>query len=116
MIDLPRSSDLLRAMAEALTSDVIPNTTDQAQYSARIVANLCLVLAREAELSPPEKQHQSLERLRDFLPEHSGDLLKMTTWLDSLIAVNALDDDRALHALLLADVEHRLDVGRPSYK
>lgn len=115
MIDLPRGGDLLRAMAEALTNDVIPHTTDQAQYSARIVSNLCLIMAREVDVVPADK-HLMLERLRDFLPEHSGDLLRMTGWLDSLIAVNALDDDRALHQLLMRDVEHRLAISQPDYK
>ncbi len=114
MIDLPKGGDLLRAMAEALTTDVVPNTTDQAQYTSRIVANLCLVVAREFDVDAAD-DHLRLELLRDFLPEHSGDLAQMTGWLDSLIAVNALDDDRALHQLLMRDVEHRLAIGRPNY-
>jgi hypothetical protein len=114
VIDLPRGGDLLRAMAEALTDDVIPNTTDQAQYSARIVANLCLIMAREVEVDPAES-HLMLELLRDFLPEHSGDLFEMAQWLDSLIAVNALDDDQTLHRLLTRDVEYRLAIARPDY-
>ncbi len=116
MIDRPAGPDLLRAMARALTSDVVPDTSGQAQYTARIVANLCLVLAREAELDPPQSE-QALAELQRLLPEvAAGDLRGAMLGLDTIIQSEPFESGTAIYRALLVDVQRRLDIARPEYR
>jgi hypothetical protein len=117
VIDRPAGPELLRAMARALASDVVPDTSGQAQYSARIVANLCLVLAREAELDPPQPE-QALSELQRLLPERPAgvDLSEALIALDTIIQSDPFESGSAIYQALLVDVERRLDVARPEYR
>ena len=47
MIDRPDAALLLEAMAATLTDKVMPELSGRAQHQARIVANLCRVVARD---------------------------------------------------------------------
>ena len=47
MIDRPDATQLLEAMAAALTDKVMPELSGGAQHQARIVANLCRIVARD---------------------------------------------------------------------
>ena len=47
MIDRPDATQLLEAMAATLTDKVMPELSGGAQHQARIVANLCRIVARD---------------------------------------------------------------------
>lgn len=111
MIDRPDPGALLAAMAATLRSQVVPALDGSAQHSARVVANLCEMLGREAVAEGPEATVAAL-----------GDLLGVDGTLEELVA--ALDGrlrdgdeefDRAAHEVLLADATRRLAIARPSY-
>ncbi|MGI9589922.1 MAG: DUF6285 domain-containing protein, partial [Myxococcota bacterium] len=47
MLDRPDAVTLLRAMAETLSTEVLPATGGVARHSVRVIANLCRILERE---------------------------------------------------------------------
>jgi aminoglycoside phosphotransferase (APT) family kinase protein len=49
----PSSSELLDAVRDFLTSQVMPATTGQLSFHARVAANALAIVARELELGPP---------------------------------------------------------------
>lgn len=115
MIDRPVAPELLRAMARALTDDVVANTDGQVQYSARIVANLCKILARESALAPNQPT-QALAELKTMLPEAGDDLNEALALFDQHISDEPFESGESLYRLLLTDVERRLAVARPQYR
>ncbi len=48
----PTASELLDAVSEFLTGDVMPATTGQVAFHARVAANVLAIIARELELGP----------------------------------------------------------------
>lgn len=98
MNDQPPPVELLDAMARTLTNEVIPATEGPAQHSARVVANLCRILARELEESAAEPERAEAVSLLDQRLRDSTEAF----------------DEEAL-PLLMADVERRLAISRPEY-
>jgi hypothetical protein len=125
MLDRPDAVTLLRAMAAALSDDVLPTTSGPARHAVRVVANLCRILEREWTAGPSasEQTRQALAQLLD----HDATLPTLIAELDralrdgdsgneesSLSAGNASFDARA-REVILADVERRLAIDQPGY-
>ena len=85
-------------MARTLTDEVIPATEGSARHSARVVANLCRILARELEEPAAEPGRAEALSLLDQRLRESNE---------------AFDEEALL--LLMADVERRLAISRPDY-
>ncbi|MDH3302247.1 MAG: DUF6285 domain-containing protein [Acidimicrobiia bacterium] len=124
MIDRPDAHRLLNAVADALAGDVVsalsspsdPDMVGAARYTARIAANLCRILAREA-VAGPEAEASTVADLRALLGREDGSLEELTEALDELLRSGAADlDQRQVHRVLAADVERRLAIARPSYR
>ena len=119
MIDQPEARLLLEAMADALKADVIDGADERAaKYTARIVANLSRVLAREAEYGQ-DFQRATEADLRELLRLPVG-YKELVQALDDLLAGATREPDHRLDhkevlALLYADVARRLSVARPDY-
>lgn len=100
-MDQPQSHQLLRAMSDALTTEVMPACDPGPRHIARVVANLCQVLAREAEA------------------DTSLDTAELAAQLDEqLRAGNPTDAaaDQAMFEQLLASTERRLAIAKPQYR
>ena len=111
MNDQPTAAELLQAMARTLTDDVVPTTKGSARHSARVVANLCGILARElTDTTDDEGRAQMLALLG--VDDNEADL---ATVLDQRIRDFDPVFDEAALPLLLADVERRLAIARPDY-
>lgn len=95
MTDRPLAPELLDAMAQSLTDEVMPACVQspQAQHSARVVAHLCRVIGRELRSAPSDQTVDTAVDLHDPA---------------------ALDDPRVLSALL-ADAARRAEIARPGY-
>lgn len=116
MGDQPSAQALLQAMAVTLTDQVMPATAGGAQHSARVVANLCRVLARELASPDADGIDEALRALLD-----GSRVREMATGRDrrELLDERLRDGDpefarRALPILRL-DVERRLAISKPSY-
>ena len=119
MIDRPDARRLLRAMADTLTDEVLPATSGGAKHAVRVVANLCRILEREAELGTAATASTRRD-LADLLGR-DGSLPELVAALDDRLrrAADDRDDDSIFearaHALLLGDVRRRLAIDRPGY-
>jgi hypothetical protein len=113
VIDEPRASELLAAMASTLTEQVMSATEGGAKHAVRVVANLCRVLAREAELGPAAEA-ATADALRTLL-KTEGSLEELISALDDRLAMDDPQFDAAAHSVLLADVERRLAIAKPDY-
>jgi hypothetical protein len=124
VIDRPEPDQLLWAVAAALDDESVAATSDggsQARYLARVMANLCRILAREYELGPPARAQtkQDLEQLLDG----AGPLPELIARLDHALRVDTAPPGAASHGLdparvypvLVADVNRRLAIARPDY-
>lgn len=124
MIDRPDAHHLLVAVADALSGDVAPalsgaadaEAAAAARYTARIAANLCRILAREA-VSGPVAEDSTLADLRALLGRDDGSLEELSGALDDLLRSGGGDmDARTVYRVLSANVERRLAIARPSYR
>lgn len=124
MIDRPDAHRLLLAVADALSDDVVPvlsatsvtpDAAAAARYCARIAANLCRILAREAELGPAAET-ATVAELRALLDRRDGSLAELSATLDEVLRVAADGlDPLEVHRVLTAAVERRLAIARPTY-
>ena len=108
MIDEPDANALLEAMAATLSDQVVPATNGGAQHAARVVANLCRVLARDDRDANAETR-RSLEQLTG----HDGPLRDLITELDQMIVEGERLDE--ILPLLFADAARRAEVSKPGY-
>ena len=113
MIDRPDAETLLVAMAEALTRDVLPATKGAATHTARVVANLCSVLAREAQLGDAART-ATRGALAELLGRHDA-LPELVRALDERLREGDPTFEAEAHAVLLADVRRRLAIDKPGY-
>lgn len=107
MIDEPHAVTLLEAMARSLSDNVVPALEGGVQHEARVVANLCRIIARELAEAGAD---------RDMFAEllgHDADLSTLAEELDRLIAAGSAPDDTL--AVLLADVTRRAEITKPGY-
>ncbi len=111
MHDDPRPAALLEAMARTLTDEVVPSTDEAARHAARVVANLCRILAREFEQAPTAGDRGAMEALLDL----RGGRADLATLLDERLRESEVAFDERALPVLLADVERRLAISRPSY-
>jgi len=111
----PGSHELLTAMAKTLHEQVIHELDGTSQHAARVVANLCRILAREAELGL-EAREQTRVELQAILSTDAPfpDLLRTLDEHLQSLPPDAEPDDRIIE-LMRADVERRLTIARPSY-
>lgn len=121
MIDRPDAATLLDAMADALTDDVMPHCDGGVRHSARVVANLCRILAREQRLGDEASAATVADLGRLLAMSGDADALD-TPRLPSL--VERLDEVLAgadalpagIHEALVDDVNRRLAIARPDYR
>ncbi len=114
MIDRPSAPELLTAMAAALTDNVMPSLDGGAKHSARVVANLCGILAREWE----SRGELPVAELQTLLGSDEESHAALVAELDQRLSSVGPDvDDLAAAALpiVMADVERRLEIDKPSY-
>jgi hypothetical protein len=123
MIDRPGPERLLRAMAETLADEVLPATDGKARHAARVVANLCEILAREAALGQAREAAAS-EALSKLLGMEGPvpTLAELSRILEERIASFSCEGDEeseafaeAARRLLLEDARRRLEIDRPGY-
>lgn len=126
MIDRPEMVELLLAMADTLSDQVVPACEGAPQHAARVVANLCRVLSREAEAGAANVE-LTTQDLRDLLGREADELGDLVAALDQALQSQAPEsqapesqavefDSADLHDALLANVERRLAIAKPSYK
>ncbi|MEO0494571.1 MAG: DUF6285 domain-containing protein [Actinomycetota bacterium] len=108
MIDQPDARTLLEAMAATLTDTVMPELSGGAQHQARIVANLCRVVARDLADDPTE----TTAALAGLLGA-DGSLDDLAAELDQRLAGGELLGDAI--PILLADAARRAEVAKPGY-
>lgn len=121
MGDQPSAQRLLEAMAVTMADQVVPVTSGGPQHAARVVANLCRILAREqASLGSAEVQ----ESLRTLLGTAGQEAPDPGAEEDADALMRLLDErlrqgdqrfaEEAL-PILRRDVERRLAISKPSY-
>ena len=116
MIDRPDAPALLEAMAATLADAVVPACEGPPQHAARVVANLCRILAREFEHGVAATE-QTTSELRLLLGSDAGLselVVELERRLESGGEVDPMDDDQ-LFSVLKANVDRRLAVAKPSY-
>ena len=117
MGDEPSAEALLLAMAAALADQVVPATSGGAAHAARVVANLCRILAREV-VDPGDDVAVDLRVL--LRADGPGDTARLEG-IDTGGLLVALDDrlrdgDAGFtKEALPRDVERRLAISKPSY-
>jgi len=119
MIDRPEPVELLTAMASTLSDQVVPACEGAPQHAARVVANLCRILAREFELGA-QNRDLSASQLQDLLGTDETGLASLVAQLDAALdapdGVSDPSDDHAVFDLLAASVERRLAIAKPEYR
>ncbi len=117
MIDQPSTPELLEAMAATLAETVVPACEGAPQHAARVVANLCRILARECadDGAATAATTEDLQRLLGS----PAPLEELVVALDQLLMQGAASttlDDAAVRSVLMANVERRLDLSKPGYR
>ena len=107
MIDRPDAAVLLEAMAATLTDTVMPELSGGAQHQARIVANLCRIVARDLADDATDTT-AALTAL-----DAEGSLDDLAVVLDHRLAAGELLDEAL--PLLLADAARRAEISKPGY-
>ena len=102
-------------MASTLSDQVVPACEGAPQHAARVVANLCQVLAREATLGQVNEA-ASIESLQALLGDDSTELSALVDQLDKALAGPTPPVGGQVHSTLLANVERRLDIAKPTYR
>ncbi len=121
MQDLPTSAQLLAAIARTLTTNVVPASSGAVAHEARVAANLCAILAREAELGADfETQARSL--LADLVGGPDDSDASPAVLNDRLYdtIMREGDDDRSALSTATTDalgtiVANKLAVAKPGY-
>ena len=108
MIDRPDATQLLEAMAAALTDKVMPELSGGAQHQARIVANLCRIVTRDLA----DDAADTTAALTALLGTE-GSLDDLAAVLDHRLAAGELLDEAL--PLLLADAARRAEIAKPGY-
>lgn len=108
MIDEPDVATLLDAMAATLTEKVMPELSGGARHEARIIANLCRVIARDLGADTSA----TIADLTALLGR-DGSLDELAAELDRRLAAGELVDQAI--PVLLADAARRAEVARPGY-
>jgi Domain of unknown function (DUF6285) len=116
MMDRPDATTLLRAMARTLSEEVVSAIAGGPQHAARVVSNLCEILARE--WAPGSQGEEGKEAVREAIgsllgqPDVSGDWAAI---LDDRLRSSDEIFDAQVREILLADARRRLAINRPGY-
>ena len=108
MIDRPDATQLLEAMAATLTDKVMPELSGGAQHQARIVANLCRIVARDLA----DDAADTTAALTALLGTE-GSLDNLAAMLAHRLAAGELLEEAL--PLLLADAARRAEIAKPGY-
>ena len=108
MIDRPDATQLLEAMAATLTDKVMPELSGGAQHQARIVANLCRIVARDLA----DDAADTTAALTALLGTE-GSLDDLAAVLDHRLAAGELLEEAL--PTLLADAARRAEIAKPGY-
>jgi hypothetical protein len=113
MIDRPDAAQLLEAMAATLTNQVMPSLDGGPKHSARVVANLCGILAREWN----HRADVPLPELQALLAKPDADYADLVAELDRRLTDDGLSDEfaAAAHPIVMAETERRLAIDKPGY-
>ncbi len=109
MRDEPDAVTLLEAMATTLTDQVVPACSGGSQHSARVVANLCRILARDAR---DEQQAETVRALVDLLGRPAPTEALVAELDQMIIEGERLDE---ILPVLLADTARRAEIAKPGY-
>lgn len=119
MIDRPEPVALLTAMAATLSEQVVPTCVGAPQHAARVVANLCRILAREFEAGR-DNHDLSVAALQELLGSDEPDLVSLVAQLDANLMSAPGDGEavtsQAVFSALAANVDRRLAVAKPDYR
>lgn len=114
MIDQPSAPELLEAMAATLSESVVPACEGPAQHSARVVANLCRILAREFHHGA-SGTGQTTADLAELLGVDGDAEALVAALADRLESGDDTLEGDQLFAVLKANVRRRVDVAKPGY-
>ena len=106
--DVPTAAELVEAVREWLSRDVVPGTDGRLQFHARVAANVLSMVERELELGTAQAIDHA-RRLAQFGVADDADLA-------AAIRRREFDDrDDELRTLLRESVEDKLRVANPKY-
>jgi hypothetical protein len=106
--DIPSAGELLEAVAEFLTEQVVPGTGGRLSFHARVAANVVSMVAREMDLGADQAAAHAA-RLADL-----G--LETETELAQAIRAGRFDDRPGeVRAAVRASVADKLAVANPAY-
>lgn len=102
-------------MAATLTDQVVPATSGGAAHAARVVANLCRILAREVvDAGGGDLEAELRTLLASDRPPDAG-MDELMAALDGRLRNGDADFARAALPMVRRDVERRLAIAKPSY-
>ena len=112
--DRPTAAELVGAVREFLTSDVMAATTGRVQFHTRVAVNALGIVERELVDGPA---HEAAERERAAaLLGHEDDARALERELAARIRDGSLDDRLdAVHEHVRATVREKLLVANPGY-
>jgi aminoglycoside phosphotransferase (APT) family kinase protein len=106
--DAPSAVELLEAVGEFLTADVMANTDGRLRFHARIAANVIAIVGRELTLGPQQAAaHAGL--LRELGVDSDAELA------DAIRSGHLDARSRAVHEVVRATVAAKLAVAHPGY-
>ena len=116
MQDRPNANELLTTIAGVLEGDVMPLLEDPVKHRVRVAANLCQIMAREAELGPAHdvRERELLSALLG-LPAETDNLTLNQTLVDRLNAEHDPALERGAWPALVEIVRGKLAVAKPGH-
>jgi len=114
MIDEPNAEQLLAAMAQTLAETVVPACEGAPQHAARVVANLCRILARESAAGAAG-QDATIADLQTLLDSAETDLARLAAQLDAQLLSGERSTDEQTFRVLHASTARRLAIAKPKY-
>lgn len=114
MNDWPSAPEVLDAVAQALTDEVLAGTAGGTAHTVRVAANLCRIVARQIRADDGSAVDLELALLVGLDEATSPDDLGAA--LDERLRTDDPAFDAAAAELLLADVVRRVDIAKPGYR
>lgn len=111
MNDSPSLTELLDAVAQTLSDEVLPATSGSTRHAVRVAASLCRIAGRE--LLAPGGAEVDLA-LAGLLGASADDDVAML--LDERLQSDDPLFDASVGDLLFADVCRRADIAKPGYR
>lgn len=115
MQDQPSASELLTAIADALTNDVVPACEGGERHTARVAASLCRQIQRDLDQDPAVRdQHEAALRQLSSASSSATEAEVAAELDQRLRTADTTLRSRAL-PILLADARRRAELARPGY-